>query len=121
MLLTSILLSALFAGIVATLVTIAIEKLRLAEKALEETNPDFALQLCSEALSVAGAMSGGEQQPAPPQEVQQQQAPVQSVNNCAVDQQNFIQCLNANQGSVDACQFYFDSLNACQKGQSGFA
>ena len=71
--------------------------------------------------SVAGAMSGGEQQPAPPQEVQQQQAPVQSVNNCAIDQQNFIQCLNANQGSVDACQFYFDSLNACQKGQSGFA
>merc|ERR1712146_802241 len=49
----------------------------------------------------------GEQQPAPPQEVQQQQAPVQSVNNCAVDQQNFIQCLNANQGSVDACQFLF--------------
>jgi len=70
--------------------------------------------------AVAGSMSGGEQ-PMAPQEVSQQQAPVQAVNSCAVDQQNFIQCLNANQGSVEACQFYFDSLNACQKGQSGFA
>ena len=69
--------------------------------------------------AVAGSVSGGEQQPVAPQEApQQQQAPVQT---CSVDQQNFIQCLNSNQGSVEACQFYFDTLNACQKGQSGFA
>ncbi len=37
--------------------TIAVEKLRLAEKAISENNSDFALQLCSEALSVAGPLA----------------------------------------------------------------
>ena len=35
---------------------IAIDKLRVAEKAIAENNSDFALQLCSEALSIAGPL-----------------------------------------------------------------
>ena len=35
---------------------IAIDKLRVAEKAIAENNSDFALQLCSEALSISGPL-----------------------------------------------------------------
>lgn len=35
---------------------IALEKLRLAEKAIKENNPDFALQLCSEVYSTNGGL-----------------------------------------------------------------
>lgn len=35
--------------------------------------------------------------------------------NCQNDAEKFNQCMADNQGSVGACQFYFDMLSQCQK------
>lgn len=39
------------------------------------------------------------------------------AHTCSVDQENFVHCYNTNHVSIEECQFYFDSLNACQKGE----
>lgn len=75
--------------------------------------------------AAAGAMSGGSSEQVQPYEAApvSQYPPQNSYgapqqNNCNVDQQNFMACLNQNAGNADACQFYFESLQLCQRNQA---
>jgi hypothetical protein len=49
----------------------------------------------------------------PPQQVYQQQQP--GAVSCEADAQAFTKCLQANNNDVTACQWYLDSLKACQQ------
>ena len=75
--------------------------------------------------AVAGAMSGDEAAPAaaaPQQQysADQRPAPAFASNGggdaCAMDKANFFECLKANQGDVNSCQFLADAMKACQNG-----
>ena len=46
------------------------------------------------------------------------QAPVQQ-NPCLKNEGEFLQCLRTNNNDIAACQFYFDSLNECQRMAQG--
>lgn len=65
--------------------------------------------------AVAGSFSGSD---APAQEAaapaaHATQQPVQDV--CATNQKSFLECLNANQNDIGACQFYLDQFNQCKQ------
>mmetsp|Transcript_26808 Transcript_26808/g.58425 ORF Transcript_26808/g.58425 Transcript_26808/m.58425 type:complete len:134 (-) Transcript_26808:316-717(-) len=59
---------------------------------------------------VMGAMSGGSssQAPAP----QQAAAPV--ADACGTHNKAFVDCLQASNGDIARCQFYYDMLNQCK-------
>mmetsp|Transcript_54622 Transcript_54622/g.173516 ORF Transcript_54622/g.173516 Transcript_54622/m.173516 type:complete len:80 (-) Transcript_54622:89-328(-) len=41
-------------------------------------------------------------------------APMAAGDACSMQNKTFMDCLSANQGNMNACQFYFDSLKQCQ-------
>merc|ERR1711916_209557 len=71
---------------------------------------------------IANSMSGGEEGGATQSEQYDSQgsyAVQESANACALNQKDLYQCLQENNGSAAACQYYFDALRQCQDGMSG--
>lgn len=62
--------------------------------------------------SMMGGGHGAAQQPA--QQQMQPQAP-QHQQLCAIDQQQFMQCLQANPANSSNCDMYFQALQICQQ------
>lgn len=75
--------------------------------------------------AAANALTGGSEEapanhaPAPGNYQQPPPMPMNNGASCNVDQQNFMACLNQSAGNVDACQFYFEALQQCQR--NGYA
>lgn len=65
--------------------------------------------------AVAGGLSGGSEEASEPVQAAQ---PVQAQNNCMKDEQSFMQCLNTSGNDIASCQFYFDALNDCKRGNT---
>ncbi|CAM9300099.1 unnamed protein product [Phaeothamnion confervicola] len=64
----------------------------------------------------AVANSFGGSDAAPVQEQQAAAAPAAAAANaCDVDQQNFYNCLQRNNGDVSSCNFLYESLQSCQR------
>jgi len=60
-----------------------------------------------------------QQYQAPPQQVYQQQQQPGAVS-CEADAQAFTKCLQDNSNDITACQWYLDSLKACQQMASNY-
>ncbi|CAO3690398.1 unnamed protein product [Umbelopsis vinacea] len=79
----------------------------------------------SSMFSGSGSSEQSQQQPqqqqyqAPPQQVYQQEQLPGAVS-CEADAQAFTKCLQTSNNDVTACQWYLDSLKACQQMASNY-
>ena len=74
--------------------------------------------------AAAGAMSGGDDEVAAPQQIQggleqQLQQPQMGGSSCELDKSNFFDCLKANNGEADNCRFFMEAMKQCQAGGGG--
>lgn len=70
--------------------------------------------------AVANSFGGSSDAPAEePQYAEPAAAAPPQANACFNDQKSFMECLNANQNDISACQFYLDQFNQCKQ-QSAF-
>merc|ERR1712078_5410 len=62
------------------------------------------------------SFSGGSEQPAAEHQHQQAAAPTGASEACGAQQKAFLDCMQANNGEMSMCQYYFDAMKTCKMG-----